>query len=136
MTTIEQGITARLKGHTGLTALIGTRVFEGGIPQGETLPCVTYNRISTPRYNTHDTSGATGLASPRFQFDAWAATYTSARAISDQIRSALNGYKGAVTVGTGSITIQAALVEDERVNHSPDTGLKCLSSDYFVWHEE
>ena len=136
MATIEEGIYGRLTTHAGLVALISTRTFEGGIPQSETLPCVTYNRISTPRVHTHDTSGSAGLAHPRFQFDAWALTYPAAKAITEQIRAALNGYVGTITVGTSTIRIQAALVDDERVNHDPGTELKCLSSDYIIWHEE
>ena len=136
MATIEEGIKGRLTAFAGLVALISTRTFEGGIPQGETLPCVTFNRISTPRIHTHDTSGSTGLAHPRFQFDAWATTYASAKAITDQVRAALNGYKGTITVGASTVKIQAALVDDERVNHEPGTALKSLSSDYIIWHEE
>src|SRR5512133_3018901 len=109
ITTIDEGLIAYLSAYSGLTALISTRVYLMQVPQGATLPCLCVTRISTPRELTHDTSAATGtLARPRFQFDAWASTYASAKAITDQIRAALNGHTG--TTGTG-ITIRAALVD-------------------------
>jgi len=83
---------------------------------------------------THDNAG--GLAAPRFQFDAWATTYAAAKAITDQIRAALNGYKGTITIGADSVVVQASLVDDERYDPDMDAGLERLSSDYKVWHLE
>jgi hypothetical protein len=134
MTVLDEGLVAYLKAHAGLSALISTRVYLAPMPQGATLPCLTLQRIDTPRTLTHDTSGATGtLARPRFQFDAWALTYASTRAITDQVRAALNGHTG--TTGTG-VTIRAALVQDERPDYDPLTALFRCQSDYFIWHEE
>jgi len=135
MITIEEGLTAHLKANAGLTALISTRVYPGFISQTSTLPCLTYQRISTPRIITHDTSGASGTAHPRFQFDAWAETNTSAKAIIDAVRAALNGYKG--TMGTVNlVTVQASLTDDERYEYSPEVKIHRYSADYIIWHEE
>jgi hypothetical protein len=134
--TIEEGIGYYLTTYAGLVALVSTRTYNKRIPQEATLPCVTYYRISTPRVQTHDTSGMTGTAYPRFQFDAWAATYGSAKAITDQLRTALNGYKGTVTSGADSVVIQASLVDDERYDPDLNAGLERISSDYIIWHLE
>lgn len=132
-TTLDEGLVAYLKAYSGLTTLISTRVYLRTIPQGATLPCLTVQRIDTPRVLTHDSSGSTGdLAHPRFQFDAWATTYASAKAITDALRAALNGHKGAT--GTG-VTINAALVQDEAPNYDPETELQSVRSDYVIWHE-
>lgn len=134
LTTVDEGLIAYLQGFAGLVALISTRVYLMRIPQTATLPCLTVTRVSTPRELCHDTSGSTGaLAHPRFQFDAWATTYASAKAINDQVRAALNGHTG--TTGTG-ITIRAALVADEVPSFDPETKLYRSRSDYHVWHEE
>ena len=49
MTVIDEGLVSYLSGYSGLTALISTRVYAFRIPQGATLPCLTVQRISTPR---------------------------------------------------------------------------------------
>jgi hypothetical protein len=134
--TIEEGLGSYLSTYGGLVALIGARVYLNRIPQKATLPLLTYQRISTPRLLSHDTSGLTGTAHPRFQFDAWAGTYATAKAINDQVRAALNGHTGTVTIGADSVVIQAALVNDERYNPDLDAGLERISSDYIVWHLE
>lgn len=133
--TIEEGLKTYLTGYAGLTSLISTRVYPMRIPQGATIPCITYQRISTPRIKTHDTSGSSGTAYPRFQFDAWATTYASAKTITDQVRAALNGYKA--TIGTtNSVVVYGALVDDERPEFDSETGLYRISSDYVIWHQE
>lgn len=133
-TTLDEGLIAYLKAYSGLSALISTRVYLMFIPQAATLPCVTVTRISTARNLTMDSSGSIGdLVHARFQFDAWAATYASAKAIIDQVRAALNGHVG--TTGTG-VTIRAALVDSEAPSYDPETALYRCQSDYFIWHEE
>jgi hypothetical protein len=134
--TIEQGLEYYLTHYAGLIALISTRTYLNRIPQGTVIPCLTFQRISTPRVLSHDTSGMTGTAYPRFHFDSWAISYASAKAINDQVRAALNGYKGTITVGADSVVLQASLVNDERHNPDLDAGLHRLSSDYIIWHLE
>lgn len=137
MAVLEEGIASYLEGYAGLVALIGDRVYLMKIKQGSVLPCLTYQRISTPRILTHDTSGATGdLISPRFQFDAWAKTAKSAKAITDQVRAALNGKTGAIGTAPRQVTIRAALAESEVPEFVPDAELYRSRSDYMIWHEE
>ncbi len=137
MAVLEEGIASYLEEYAGLVALIGDRVYPMMIPQGATLPCLTYQRISTPRIVTHDTSGATGdLARPRFQFDAWATTQKAAKAITDQVRAALNGKTGSIGTAPNNITIRAALAENEVPEYIPDAKLYRSRSDYRIGHEE
>jgi hypothetical protein len=135
MITIEEGLTAFLSANAGLTTLIGGRVYLMRIPQGATLPCLTYQRISTPRVLTHDTSGSAGTAHPRFQFDAWGTTYTAVKGIADAARAALNGYTG--TMGSSNpVTVQAALIDDESPEFAPDVKLWRVRMDFIIWHLE
>ena len=97
------------------------------------MPCLTYQRISTPRIVTHDSSGATGdLASPRFQFDAWGETVKETKAISDVLRGVLHGKRGAM----GGVTIRAALAENEVPEYIPEMELYRSRSDYKISHQE
>jgi len=137
MTVLEEGLHSYLSTYGGLTSLISARTYPMLIPQGAVLPCLTYQRISTPRILTHQSSGATGdLAHPRFQFDAWATTQKAAKAIIDQVRAALNGKTGEIGTAPNNITIRAGLVEDEVPTYDPETKLYRCRSDFFIWHEE
>ena len=134
--TLEAGLVYKLTNTAGISNLISTRTYLARIPQGATLPCLTYQRISTPRLHAHDSSGSAGTAHPRFQFDAWATTYSSAKAITDALRAALNGFKGTITSGADSVVVQCALVEDEVPEPDLGAGLERIRSDYFIWHIE
>lgn len=134
--TLEAGLVYKLQNTAGLTALISTRVYLERIPQGATVPCLTYQRISTTRELTHDVSGSAGTARVRVQFDAWATTYLSAKAIADALRAALNGFKGTITSGSDTVVVQAALIEAESSEPDLDAELSRVRSDYFIWHLE
>ena len=137
MAVIEQGLISYLQGFSGLTALVSTRTYGMVIPQGATLPCVVVQRISTPRTLTMDTSGATGdLTSPRFQFDAWAETQASTKAIADQIRAALNGKTGSIGSGGNAVTIRAALANEEAPTWEPEAELYRTRSEFIIWLQE
>jgi len=137
MAVLEEGLHSYLSTYAGITALIGARVYSMRIPQGATMPCLTYQRISTPRINTHDNSGIAGdLTSPRFQFDAWGNTYASVKAINDQVRAALNGKTGSIGTAPSNITIRSALADNENPEYDPDSELYRSRSDYIIWIEE
>jgi len=134
---LEEGIASYLELHADLVALITGRVYAMRIPQGATIPCLTFQRISTPRISTHDTSGATGdLSNPRFQFDAWAESQAEAKAISDALRGILNGKTGAIGTAPRAYTIRAALADNEAPEYDPESKLYRSRSDYMIWHEE
>ena len=139
MTDLEEGIVAFLIADATIHAVVEDRIYPMMIPQKALVggvsyyPCLTYQRISTPRIITHDSSGATGdLTSPRFQFDAWAVTQKAAKAISDALRTVLHGKTGAM----GGVTIGAALADSEVPEYIPDAELYRSRSDYIIWHEE
>ena len=137
MATLEEGLISYLKAYTNLVSLISTRVYHLQKPQTVAYPCVTFQRIDTPRIITHDTSGATGtLARPRIQFDAWAATYASAKAITDVLRAALNGKTGTIGSGSGQVTIRSALVAAEQPTFDEVVEMFRSRSDYIITHEE
>jgi hypothetical protein len=134
--TIEEGLYTKLSTTVGITNLISTRVYPNKLPQTVTLPAMTYQRIDTPRVHSHDSSGSAGTAHPRFQFDCWAETYSGAKAISDALRAALNGYKGTITSGANTVVVQGALIQDERYDDFADAGMLRISCDYIIWHLE
>ena len=133
-TILEEGILSYLANYAAVSTLVSNRVYGMVIPQKATLPCITVQRVSTPRSITMDSAGASGdLISPRFQIDAWATTQKSTKAIADAIRAGLPGHTG--TTGTG-ITIRAAMADEEVPELDPETGLYRTRSEYIVWQQE
>jgi len=48
MTVLDESLHSYLTTYSGLTALVSTKVYPFKMPEGVTLPCVTFQRIDTP----------------------------------------------------------------------------------------
>lgn len=137
MATLEEGLISYLEGYAGLTALISTRVYHMTKPQTVVYPCLTLQRIDTPFIHTMQTSGATGnLVTPRFQFDAWAVTYSAAKAITDQLRAALNGKTGSIGTAPYAVTIRSALQSIERPSYDVLVSMYRSMSEFVIMQED
>lgn len=96
---IEQALVDRLNATAAVTALVSDRIGTWELPQDETMPAITLQRLSGPRDYTHD--GASGLEFPGFQLTCWAETLKSAKDVAVAVRDALSGFKG--TIGTDRV---------------------------------
>lgn len=85
--TLGAVIAARLTGYSGVSALVGTRIYPLELPQKPTYPAIRYQRIS----NT-DTNGNTALRETRWQIDCWGQTYAAATALAAQVKAAFEGF--------------------------------------------
>ena len=94
MAEIAQALYTRLSGYSGLTSLVSTRIYPNVLPQGVTYPAVSYHRVSTVRNSAMGSD--IGVASPRFQLDAWGATYSDALSVKAQLKSAMERWTGTV----------------------------------------
>ena len=71
--TIEASIYTRLSTFAGLTALVGTRIYEDEAPMLCDSPVITYQLISAPREGyTMGTDG--GMPRSRWEITSWAKT--------------------------------------------------------------
>jgi hypothetical protein len=129
---IESALRTHILGDTSIKGQISERLYPLTLPQDPTLPAMTYQKISGLRF--HDMEGASGLASPRFQFDIWSKSYLTSKNISDLLRKRLDGFKGTV----GSDVIQGVFLDSERDFFEEDELLKFyrVSMDFFIYHEE
>ena len=135
---IESGLYLFLTTNHVISPVVSTRVYPKVVPQGQTtFPVVTYQRISTPRFRSHD--GEAGLAHPRFQLNCWDPDYLDARALADTIRREINDtnnwgawddttVQAVHVLGEGDMDYVPS-VERERARHGRRLDIE-------IWHEE
>ena len=127
---VEEHLYSRLSGFVGLTALVGARIHHGNAPQASATPYVVFGEITAERTSAMGVD--TGLAHMRFQFDAWAVSRDSARAVKEQLRLALARYSGTVA----GHTIQDIFLVSELSDYEDQTQLHRYSQDFMVHHVE
>ena len=93
---IQEAIIARLAAVSGLTTLIGTqpnmRAYPRLMPEAPTYPALTYTKVSEVRESAMGSDS--GLVHARWQFDIWDTDRTRARNVAEQLRLALERYRG------------------------------------------
>jgi hypothetical protein len=92
MITINNAIYTLLTTNTGLTALIGTKVYPLILPQDTALPAVVIDRSSTAVYSNDGTYGFVNT----INIAVIAASYTESVTIAEKIDNILNFYRGTV----------------------------------------
>ena len=85
---IESALRAIIIADNGVKA-VTTRCYYNYIPQSPTYPLIVIQRVTGSR--VHHLSGPSGAVRPRFQIEAWAETYSAAKALANLIRKALDG---------------------------------------------
>ena len=135
MSTIEDFIYGKLAATAGVTALVGSspsRIFPEVASQDVALPYIVYRRIAGPRW--HSLAGATGVAQPVYQIDCYHSAKDSAKALADQVRIALNGFRGTV----GSEVVKGSTMLDDRdiYETTTDPRLHRVSMDFRLTHDE
>jgi len=128
VTTIEEAIVTTLKADSEVKG-ITTRVYPNSMPQSPTYPLIVYQKVSG--YRPHHLGGVSGVARPRFQIEAWAATYTAAKSLAKAIREALDGTR----YTSGTVTFYS-LIQGEFDNYEPNTETHRIIQDYTIRHNE
>jgi len=92
---IEEALTTYLLAQTGLTALIDRRFYFDILPQNCNLPAVVCTLISDVK--DHTMTLQCDLERPMYQFSAYATTRAGARAVANQLKTALVDYHGTLS---------------------------------------
>ena len=108
--TIEEAIMIYLLAYSGLTALVGRRIFYEELPQGTVRPAVSVIKISDVK--DHTLSGQLANERPIFQFTCFALTKAAARLAANQIKLAMNDYVGTLS----GIEVQKIELQNELSN--------------------
>ena len=127
MPSLEFRVYSALQASTSVTALVGTRVRPLQLKQGETMPAVSYQRISTVRESEFGSDN--GHATSRVQVTSWATTWASADGLKDAVRGALQRYNGSTDVGD-------TFVVGENHFQDPDYGVFGIALDFRFHHQE
>lgn len=131
---IESDLRAYLIAVAPIAALIGDRVFPQQLPQGATLPAVTYQRIAGQSMIDHE--GDAGLGRARIQIDCWGPTgntgYQQSVDLAETIRAALSGYRGPM----GSNPATNARIINVMDIPEPETKLWRRMVEASIWHSQ
>lgn len=136
---VRLGLRAFLLADDAVSSVVGgARIFPLRIPQGATVPCVVYTRISN--VGDHHMRGPSGLSSPRVQVDCYALTADEATSLADKVKWRLDGYRGAMPYGSNSpqaeIEVLGVFFDSERELYDDATKFFRVSRDYFVHFRE
>ena len=127
---VEKATYALLVGGSGITALVGTRIYPRRLPQNHTLPALVYSLISAPRELNH--SGAESLVTARVQVTAHASTYAVAKSVQNAVQSRADGYSGTV----GGVVVDKVYTEDGPDGYDPTTETEQAVTDLLISYQE
>lgn len=102
-----KGVIDKLLDTSGVTSLVGYRVYPVRRQQSSPLPDITVTTVSGQPVYTSD--GESGLSNGRVQIDCWGATYISAKTVAEAVKQALSAFVGS----SGAIEFQSVLLESE-----------------------
>lgn len=114
--------------------LVSNRIYPAPLPQGATLPAITYFR-ATPGAGgaEYSHSGSSNLIHPRYQIDVWGPSVAEVRDVAAQVVSALSGTSGAF----GGKTAQASFMNSPGQDfYEADTKLYRRMLEFEIWHAE
>lgn len=112
---LRQAIEYRLLASPAITALVGSRVYFGAVPQTASLatgPALTYSVPDRP-YG-HTLAGPDGTSQARVKFSAWSMLESQSTAIAQAIRDRFQGFAGNIS----GCVVTASILEDE--HHIPN----------------
>lgn len=132
-TTIRRAIAEMLAGDPALSALVGGRIYPGGLPQDCELPAVTYVVAGTrePR----NLAASTPYRSTRLRVSAWSNGEAEAEDVVEAVRARLVDFSGAVgTVRIASISVEGEVDQPESGADGDDAYTYQIVLDLRAWH--
>ncbi|MFA5376963.1 MAG: DUF3168 domain-containing protein [Dehalococcoidia bacterium] len=129
--TVELAFVNKLLSDSGVTALVGNRIYSGMAPEGAKDPFVVFFLVNIV---PHHASGTDGTLKHRYyQFSAYSKAYDTAKAIASALCTCLQDFTG-VMGGSGGVTIDRIFL-DNGLDHS-ENGIAHISQDFEIWYRE
>jgi hypothetical protein len=102
---LEAGLYSKLSGSTAITGIVGTRIFPGHVPQGQSYPAMRFMVSSQEKVHNLANHGPNNIAT--IQIDCYTSgSYIDVVTLSEKVQALLN---------TNSTTFGAVLVENSHV---------------------
>jgi hypothetical protein len=117
---IESDVQTVLLAASAVTALVGTRVAAGMLPEGELRPYVTYSLITGERIPSMTDSGL--MRHVRIQLDCWSPNYGQAKQIALAVQAAMEA----------SALFNVVFIADQDL-YDGEVKLHYVVLDYSVW---
>jgi len=130
MPDIDEALVDHLLGQAGLTALVATRIYRDYFPQDEQLPAIAYTLEDDS--SQHTQQGPSGMREAVYQVNIWADTRREVMAVAREVRSALDGYRGAFK----DIPIPGIFLDSLSRERDSDTGAFCVSMRFTIHYQE
>lgn len=128
---IHEAVYSKLKNDSGVSALVGTRVYPQKASQGVVLPCLVYSRTGTSERLVYH-NGTSKTAVSRFQIDCWAKTPVAALGLSEAVVACMHGWSGQVS----GETIFLGQVVNTQDAFDLETGEYVVPVDVEILHRE
>ena len=122
-----------LAADSSVTALCSTRIYPLTIPQQAVLPAVRIVTVAVQP--TTVKNNASKLDAIRVQIDSYSTSMLTAQQLDEEIRGALDRYRGSVTVaGTGGATyfVDGVMFESRNETMEEERDIFRVSSDYQI----
>lgn len=132
---LKTALYSYLSGQSGLTNLVGTRIYPDIAPANASLPYVIHQYVSAD--HVRHMGGTSDFASRRVQFDVYGATAVSVDNVFAQLRTALEAKRG--TIGSENLVVLSSGIESERDDYvdpidGSQTGKHRRTIDFIIWH--
>lgn len=92
----EKVVMALLNAASGVTALVGTRIYPPPLPQGVTLPALAVDHVSTVDQPMLDASAGYNLVQSRIEVTALAKDYATQKSLIRAVRNAVRYQRGTI----------------------------------------
>lgn len=112
---MKSGLVSLLVNESTVSAIVGTKVFLGKVPQRTELPYIMITQMDSNELQTLD--GTTGLRFVTFDIDCKADRSVEAETLGNAVRVFLDDASGTA----GSQTIKAVLMNSESTEYEPPT---------------
>ncbi len=128
-----------LNDQSGVTTLVGDRIAMVSSPQSDALPRIVIQEVGGD--SPHHMTASSGYLISNYQITAYATSTASARAVMEQVRLVLDGFRGDMSGGGGGggTTIDMCHKQDERDGvdppvHADGVGTFNCQHDYQIAH--
>jgi hypothetical protein len=133
--TPEEAIVSVLKNDANVAGEVVARIFPNEVPQGQSMPAISYEQASGDR--EHTMAGPIGMVNASYVLSCWSETYSGARTLADYVRIALDGYDS--TVGSQELYVIFLESESDNLQRIPDLKVArryCKQMTFTVWFKE